>query len=552
MKTLGSITIHTELDVVAFRKKMFEVMFLLCEEDIYASKVAASVSSFCKYYLQFGEVNITSYMENNGVVDGVLILNFGDNPKGFNTNKIPQKLVFGTGKISDSKNMFEIRYQRAYNFDLFNRANEIFNIKTVDELMFNIKAKNEELESSLFNLKRAKDLNARMESELEVGQNIQMSMLPLTFPAFPKRDEIDIYAELIPAREVGGDFYDFHFIDENHLCFVMADVSGKGVPAALMMAVTKTLLKSRASNDKSTASILTNVNNEIAKDNDTYMFITVFMAILNTNTGELVYSNAGHNPSYVISKENKELTKLGDLHGPVIGAMEGMTYGETQLFLKKNDIVFSYTDGVTESHNKKAELYSDPRLEELLENGEYDSSKTLTKLIIKSVKEFEGDADQFDDITVMAIEYCQNPNTVSSNSSSIKIKNDLKHIANAIEWFEAFALENKMPFAIIQKINIALDELLNNVISYGYNDEKGHEIEIEIELRSERLIIIISDDGIPFNPFKNEPADIMLSIEEREIGGLGIHLVRTLMDEYEYKRQIDKNIITLIKHDINT
>ncbi len=270
----------------------------------------------------------------------------------------------------------------------------------------------ERLELSSKNLKEVTDLNARMENELEIGKTIQMSMLPLIFPAFPKREEINIYAELIPAREVGGDFYDFYFIDENHLCFVMADVSGKGVPAALLMAVTKTLLKSKASNPKSTASILTDVNNELAKDNDTYMFITVFMAILNTNTGELVYTNAGHNPSYVITKENKEIIKLKDLHGPVLGAMEDIAYGETRLFLKKNDIIFSYTDGVTESHNIKAELYSDPRLEELLKTGGYDSSKTLVKLVIESVKEFEGEADQFDDITVMAIEYCQNPNTV--------------------------------------------------------------------------------------------------------------------------------------------
>ena len=249
----------------------------------------------------------------------------------------------------------------------------------------------------------------RMENELNVAKDIQMSMLPLIFPAFPKRDEIDIYAELIPAREVGGDFYDFYFLDENHICYVMGDVSGKGVPAALMMAVTKTLLKSRAGNDKSTASILTHVNNEIAKDNDTYMFITVFIAILNTNTGKLLYSNAGHNPSYIINKTNKKITKLGDLHGPVIGAMEEMTYGETSLVLKKNEIVLCYTDGVTESQNINEELYSDARFEELLKKGKYDSSSSLVKLIVASVKEFEGEADQFDDITVMALEYRQNP-----------------------------------------------------------------------------------------------------------------------------------------------
>ncbi|MFT7073267.1 MAG: PAS domain S-box-containing protein [Patiriisocius sp.] len=393
--------------------------------------------------------------------------------------------------------------------------------------------------------------NERMEDELNVARNIQMSMLPLIFPAFPTRDEIDIYAELIPAREVGGDFYDFYFLDKNHICFVVGDVSGKGVPAALMMAVTKTLLKSRAGNEKSTASILTHVNNEIAKDNDTYMFITVFMAILNTNTGELTYSNAGHNPSYVIDKENKKIEKLGNLHGLVIGAMEGMTYGETQVSLKKNDIVLAYTDGVTESQNIKEELYSDARFEELLQNGDYDSTKSLTKLIIDSVKEFEGEADQFDDITVMALEYCQNPNEVSSVNASFIIKNDLKEIVAAIEWVEAFSLENKVPFKIIQKINIAFDELLNNIISYGYKDDNLHEIEIEIELRSERLIIIISDDGSPFNPFNDDPPNTMLSVEERMIGGLGIHIVKNLMDEYEYKRNVNMNVITLVKYNIN-
>jgi sigma-B regulation protein RsbU (phosphoserine phosphatase) len=391
----------------------------------------------------------------------------------------------------------------------------------------------------------------RMEDELNVAKEIQMSMLPLIFPAFPKREEIEIYAELIPAREVGGDFYDFYFLDENHICFVMGDVSGKGVPAALMMAVTKTLLKSRAGNDKSTASILTHVNNEIAKDNDAYMFITVFIAILNTNTGELLYSNAGHNPSYVISKENRAITKLGDLHGPVVGAMEDMTYGETKLFLKKNDIVLSYTDGVTESQNINEELYSDARFEELLEKGKYHSSKTLTNLIIKSVKEFEGDAEQFDDITVMATEYCQNPNTVSIIKSSLRIENDLKQITTAIDWFEEFASMNEMPMAITLKFNIAFDELLNNIISYGYDDTDVHEIEIEIELRDERLIIVISDDGIPFNPFKKIPPDTMLSVEEKSIGGLGIHIVKNLMDECHYKRNVNNNIITLIKDNIN-
>jgi PAS domain S-box-containing protein len=392
--------------------------------------------------------------------------------------------------------------------------------------------------------------NERMSGELNVAKDIQMSMLPLIFPAFPKRSEIDIFANLIPAREVGGDFYDFHFLDDNHIYFVVGDVSGKGVPAALMMAVTKTLLKSTAGNDTSTASILTHVNNEIAKDNDAYMFITIFIAILNTSTGEMVYSNAGHNPSFII-KPNREIIKLGDLHGPVVGAMEDMTFTETKLTIDKNDMVFAYTDGVTEAQNLKEELYSDPRLIDLLKNGEYKDPTTLINLVEKSVFEFQGEAEQFDDITALSLQYLDDKEMVSRNSFSVTIKNELNQMPQVIESFEAFGEKHELSFAVIQKFNIALDELLSNIINYGFQDELEHDIAVDIELRNERLIITLTDDGIPFNPFRNDPPETKLSIDERNIGGLGIHIVKNLVDEYDYKRHADKNIITLVKYNIN-
>jgi len=332
---------------------------------------------------------------------------------------------------------------------------------------------------------------------------------------------------------------------------VVGDVSGKGVPAALMMAVTKTLLKSQAGNDKSTASIITHVNNEIAKDNDTYMFITVFMAILNTNTGELVYSNAGHNPSFILNKKDNDLTKLGDLHGPVVGAMEEMTYNESRLFIKKDDLIIAYTDGITESQNVKEELYSDARFIDLLKKEINSSPKILIDKIIESVKSFEDGAEQFDDITLLAIKYTQEPNTISNDRTSIVIKNDLKEITAVIDHFENFGNENNIPFPIIQKFNIAFDELLNNNISYGFKDGTEHNINVDIEIKGERLIITITDDGIPFNPFVKDPPDTKLSVNERDVGGLGIHIVKNLMDEFKYTRSADKNIITLVKHNIN-
>jgi len=280
------------------------------------------------------------------------------------------------------------------------------------------------------------------------------------------------------------------------------------------------------------------------------MFITVFIAILDTTTGEMVYSNAGHNPSFII-KEDRELIKLGDLHGPVVGAMEDMTYKETKVNIDKNDIIFAYTDGITEAQNIDEELYSDPRLFNLLKDGDYSNPKSLTELIEKSVFDFQGEADQFDDITLLSLQYLDDKQSGMSNSVSISIKNQIDQMPSVIETFEAFGEKNELSFGVIQKFNIALDELLNNIISYGFKDNLEHRIDVDMELRNERLIITLKDDGVPFNPFRNDPPDTMLSIDERNIRGLGIHIVKNLVDEYDYKRNTDLNIITLIKYNIN-
>ena len=281
---------------------------------------------------------------------------------------------------------------------------DILSQKTKEELMSEVEAKNVALQLSFENLKKTNMEKARMENELNVAKDIQLSMLPLEFPAFPDRTDIDVFAQLIPAREVGGDFYDFYFLDDIHLGIVVGDVSGKGVPAALMMAVCKTLLKSRASADLSTASILSHVNTEMAKDNDNYMFVTVFMSILNTETGKLTYTNAGHNPTYIKKKDGHVIT-LEDLHGPVVAAMEGIDYKETVVEVAPGDVIFAYTDGVPEAHNTAGELFSDERLSNLLEHNPFNSTKETVEAIVKATLDFEGEADQFDDITALCVEY---------------------------------------------------------------------------------------------------------------------------------------------------
>jgi sigma-B regulation protein RsbU (phosphoserine phosphatase) len=246
--------------------------------------------------------------------------------------------------------------------------------------------------------------NERMETELNIARNIQMSMVPLIFPAFPERDEFTVFAVLEPAREVGGDFYDFFFIDENRFCFCIGDVSGKGVPSALFMAVAKTLIKSRASDGHSTASIVTHVNDELSADNKENMFVTLFIAIVNILSGDVLYTNAGHNPPY-IRRRNGKLFSLDECHGPFIGAMEGMVYGENSVKMEPSDICLLYTDGVTEAMDADNNMYSDERLLKLLETMEADTVENVVKEIVASVETFEDGVAQTDDVTVLAFQF---------------------------------------------------------------------------------------------------------------------------------------------------
>lgn len=393
-----------------------------------------------------------------------------------------------------------------------------------------------------------KEQNARMSDELNIAQEIQMSMLPLIFPAFPLRADIDIYANLIPAREVGGDFYDFFFIDEEHLCFVVGDVSGKGVPAALMMAVCKTVIKSRSSNDLSPGSILTHVNTEMAKENHNYMFVTVFLAILHTKSGELLYCNAGHNPTYIIS--NGETYRLTDLHGPVIAAMDGISYGESRVQLKINDYIFSYTDGIPEAHNSDGELYTDKRLEMILGTNGHESSQKLVEHVMQSVIDFEKGYERFDDITALCIRYIGDIYSEVHESFGLKIKNRHDEIKSLEGRFTEFCGGHKIKKEVCDKIKVVFDELLTNVMDYAFPDGQEHSISIQVDLHTNKLVLQIEDDGIAFNPFLKEAPDTNLSMEDREVGGLGIHLVKNLMDEYNYKRLIGKNVITLVKFNV--
>jgi len=244
----------------------------------------------------------------------------------------------------------------------------------------------------------------RIASELRIAHSIQMSLVPKTFPPFPERKDFEIYAALEPAREVGGDFYDFFFLDEEELCFVIGDVSGKGVPAAIFMAVTRTFLKALSREIKDPATILERLNEEIVQENDSCMFVTLFCAVVNLATGQCRYANGGHNTPFLISRQG-QVSPLPPVKGVPVGAMEGMVYTENTIQLKPGETLFLYTDGVTEAENIKGEFFGNQRLiEEITKSYEQDSKEALNGLL-KAVHSFAQGAEQSDDITMLRFRF---------------------------------------------------------------------------------------------------------------------------------------------------
>lgn len=287
------------------------------------------------------------------------------------------------------------------NFDL-----ELPLVRSNDEvglLARDFQAMKESLKEYIRNLTETTAAKERIQSELKVATDIQASLLPRLFPAFPDRPEFDIFASMDPAKEVGGDFYDFFFIDDTNLCFMIADVSDKGVPAALYMMVAKTLLKSEAQRLGEPDRILASVNSILAADNDSCMFATVFCAILNTGTGEVRFANAGHNPPLTIDSEGIRYLRLES--GFVLGPMSDIVYTTERLTMQPGDTLFLYTDGVTEAKNRRDELYGEPQLLDALRRAPQDDLTKMIRFIRAEVTRHADGAPQSDDVTMVAISY---------------------------------------------------------------------------------------------------------------------------------------------------
>lgn len=380
--------------------------------------------------------------------------------------------------------------------------------------------------------------------ELGLATSIQNSMLPSIFPAFPERKEFDIYASMQPAKEVGGDFYDFFLIDDDHLGIVIADVSDKGVPAALFMMASKIMVQNTALLGISPKDVLATVNKQICANNQAEMFVTIWLGILNLKTGLLTASNAGHERP-IIKSPNGHFEMIKDVHGFVVGWSKDAVYKNYEIQLEKGSKLFIYTDGVPEASNGSGKFGRERTLE-AIRKYEDKSPNEILRGMKEELVNFTGNFPQFDDITMLCLEY--HGSDVKTKDLSYTLPADVKKMDDMINPVLNSLNEIKADEKIVYKIHLALEETLSNICFYAYGDKKGDiTIKSHLSLDPKFITITIIDKGVEFNPLEKEEPDLEEKVDKRQIGGLGIFITKNLMDEISYNRENDRNILTMTK-----
>lgn len=403
------------------------------------------------------------------------------------------------------------------------------------------------LKTQIRELKETTAAKQKMESELSIAGQIQRSMVPRIEISDGPNRRYELSALLQPARQVGGDLYDFFLLGEDRLCLLIGDVADKGVPAALLMARTVTLIRTIAKQTSTPAEILAAVNRELCVDNEECLFVTLFCSVLDLHTGAFNYASGGHDPPLLVSDRRVEFLSLET--GPPLGLEEEAIFGQHECLLDRNDLILLYTDGITEAMNFEEELFAEKHsIEEIANYLPLTPAKAI-RTIQHLYRQFVGDAAQSDDLTMLAMQYQPSSPflvevktvewqiTINSNLTELeKVKPYLGKILQA----EGLAVES------IEDAQLIVEEVLVNIIQYGYAERDYDRIDLQVKIDSKTLTMIFEDSGRPFNPLAEiENPDLSMDDEERSQGGLGFYLVKELAERIDYVYADGKNILTV-------
>lgn len=388
----------------------------------------------------------------------------------------------------------------------------------------------------------AQEVELRIDNELKFARDIQTGSVPT---AFPFEKAYNIYAKMEPAKEVGGDFYDYFKMNNGRILFLIADVSGKGIPAAMFMMRAKTLIKSLSSTDIPLEDIVNTANKELCANNEASLFVTAWIGILDPNNGELRYINAGHmNP--LLKKKNGKFAEFPNKHNFVLAAMPDYEYKTEIAYLEPGDELVLYTDGVTEAHNPNKELYGVERLINFVNNAQYFNAKQLLDEISDDVVKYADGVEQFDDTTLLIMRYIGNQDIVPETAITLKARPT--NAVLAVNFVESVLAKYELPPTFIARVSIVIDELFANIAFYAYPQDYVGEATIQVDFRNEAFYLTLIDSGIPFDPTAPREVDTSSSIEDRKRGGLGIFIVKKTMDEMKYEYKDRHNTLNLVKY----
>ena len=401
----------------------------------------------------------------------------------------------------------------------------------------------DDINSTVATLKRyIAEAAARIDKELEYAKQIQLSALPTNFP---KGEDYNIYAQMIAAKEVGGDFYDFYKLSDTTVAFLAADVSGKGIPAAMFMMTAKTIIKDLAESGMPVNEIFTRANEKLCENNESGMFVTAWMGILDLTTGSLKFANAGHNPP-ILKRANGEFEYLKTRAGFVLAGMEGVRYRIGELTLSAGDRLFLYTDGVPEATNTENKLYGEDRLLSFMNQNATMEAVNLLPALKANIDEFVGEAPQFDDITMLMFDY--KPKEGGTHMTKQTFPAKIEALSDVLGFVDRMLELYECPMKIQMAICVAIEEIFVNVAHYAYGNGEGDmTLGIGFDEESREVTFRMADKGTPFDPLKKPDPDITLSAEDREIGGLGIFITKKTMDTVEYAYENGENVLTMIK-----
>ena len=378
-------------------------------------------------------------------------------------------------------------------------------------------------------------IRAQAAKEMKMATDIQLSALPNVFPPFPDETRFDIWASMETAKEVGGDFYDFYFTGLDRVLFLVADVSGKGIPAAMFMMRAKTLLKSAAQTGKPIAQAFEEVNNALSEGNSSCTFVTAWAGELNTRTGHVTFVNAGHNPPVLLRGGRAEYLKSRP--SLALGAMPDVHYRVGEIKLDPGDEIYLYTDGIVEQPDQNGKLYGEERLLKVL-SGPERRQEDLLNGVIADVRRYAAGAEQADDCTQLAMRYRGEPEVVSREYAPT-----MEDLARATDDLAA-ALE-PVPGKAKNKLLVAADEIFANIVRHS--GATRWSLSVVLTHHPEGVRLVLSDDGKPFDPLVQRDPDTTLSAADRDIGGLGILIVKKTMSPVTYRRRNGKNILTMGK-----